>query len=616
MIRFALAAAAMLAGLAATPVRASDSAHVLVTSDSVDIHVNTDGSSTVEQTEIMKALDATGARMLATLTIPYNRERQSVEVLGASVVQPDESMQEVPPSGITSERWPSTEGAPAYQAASRQVVRFPALVPGSVVAAHFRVISHRPLLPGQYGFFRVQPRTMAIESVTYTLTAPASMHLQVKANQLLGTVTHQGQFDRWTYSATKLPPLVNVASTSEMLAKSPYFMVSQSADPRAVAAAYLRRIKPAENITLELQDLADVLGQQAVEPRNLLDAYYAWINDHIKLVSVPLGLANDRPRKAEDILWSRYGSVEDRIILLQALMQAKALSTDLVFVPSLPVHWSDALPVAPDFYDRLLLTVDRGQTVLDIGNPVLALGQYDPTDRAKFGFRVGPDGGEAPLQIPGQEVAAAESSVSTSIDVDQDGSIRGTAAIAGYGDLAAAARYEAYAQAPGDFRTEISRYAPRSANIIVDAMDNPLVPAHQFQIRARFAVPGYHPLTGDYHMPVPRILSGVSPMDDFARQTGAGLCQRTWRAESTTIHWVAPISLREIPRNVDLDVGAGLGRYTATYVFDGPAQTLHIKRQVTLRANPSECDPQQQAQLARLANVVRQDLGSQLSVQM
>jgi hypothetical protein len=442
------------------------------------------------------------------------------------------------------------------------------------------------------------------------------MHLHVKANQMVGAMTQQGDVDRWTYNATKLPPLVNVASTSEMLAKSPYFMVSQSADPRAVAATYLRRIRPAEAITLELQDLADVLGQQAIEPRNLMDAYYAWINEHIKLVSVPLGLANDRPRRAEEILWSRYGTVEDRIILLQALMQAKALSTDLVFVPSLPVHWSDALPVTPDFFDRLLLTVDRGQTVLDIGNPVLALGQYDPTDRAKFGFRVGPEGGEAPLQIPGQEVAAAEASVTTSIEVEKDGSIQGSGSIAGYGDLAAAARYDAYAQAPAEFRAEISRYAPRTANIIVDSMDSPLVPAHQFQIRARFAVPGYHPLTGAYDMPVPRILSGVSPMDDFARQTGAGLCQRTWRAESTTIHWATPVSLSDIPRNVDVDVGAGLGRYTASYVFDGPGQTLHIKREVTLRANPSECDPQQQEQLAKLAATVRQDLASQLSVQM
>jgi hypothetical protein len=65
-----------------------------------------------------------------------------------------------------------------------------------------------------------------------------------------------------------------------------------------------------------------------------------------------------------------------------------------------------------------------------------------------------------------------------------------------------------------------------------------------------------------------------------------------------------------------VDVGAGLGRYTASYVFDGPGQTLHIKREVTLRANPSECDPQQQEQLAKLAATVRQDLASQLSVQM
>ncbi|MEY2117226.1 DUF3857 domain-containing protein [Rhodanobacter sp. FW106-PBR-R2A-1-13] len=586
--------------------------HIMVVMDRTSVQVTASGAMTVDRTEIMKALDASGARMLATLAIPFNASRQSVEVLGASVVMPDETMREVSREDIHTAPWPSSVPASAYADAKRTEIRFSGLQPGSVVSAHFVLHSTEPFLPGQVGYFQIVSRASAIQEMHVDVRAPAELRLNVRANDMRVRHGFAGSDETWVLTTDKVPPLINVATTSSLLAKSPFVAIGRTADAQEVGAAYLRRILPAERVTLELQQLADSIGEDSIDPEALMHRYYAWINAHIALVTVPLGLGNTAPRLAQDVLLSRYGTAEDRVILLQALMRAKALSSDLVFVPSLPVTWAGQLPVVPDYADRVLLTVHNGQHVLDIANPVLALGEFDPEDRGKFGFRVGPDGGVAPIQIPGQAEAHSNAAVASRLVMQADGSLDGTATIAAYGDMAATARHDAYANDPLALRARLAPHAPAGTNLSIVHTDDPMQPSDKFVINSTFTVPAYH-AAGAYRMPVPRVVSGTRPMDAFADQQGPGLCQRTARSEDTEIKWVLPVVV-DLPTNVDVDVGHGIGHYTATYIYDDANRTLHVQRSVRLFANPVECDPAQQAQFAKLADAVRADLAATLTV--
>ncbi|AGG89003.1 DUF3857 domain-containing protein [Rhodanobacter denitrificans] len=604
----ALLATAMLLPLGA----AAEDPHVMVVLDRASIQVSASGATVVDRTQIMKAMDAEGVRMLGTLTIPFNLARQSVDIKGASVVMPDQTMREVGAGDIATHPWPTPVAAPSYRDVQRKEIRFAGLQPGAVVSAHYVIRTDRPLLQGQGGYFQVVSRAFPIKELRFDVSAPAAMHLNVRVNNMRTDHQRIGGTEHWTMTADKVAPLVNVASTSTLLAKSPFVAIGRSADPRAVGVAYLGRIAPAERVTLELQQLADSIGENAIDPSVLVRRYYAWINAHIALVPVPLGLANDRPRAAQDILLSKYGTAEDRVILLQALMHAKELPSDLVFVPSLPVMWGDQLPLVPEFQDKLLLTVDNGQHVLDIGNPVLALGEYDPEDHGKFGIRIGPGGGVAPLQIPDATATTSNGGTATQLVMLADGSLQGSTTVAAYGDMAASARHDVFANDPIALRGLVSRNAPVGTQLAIVHTDDPLQPSNRFVINTTFTVPAYHGLTA-YRMPIPRVVTGTRPMDAFAAQRGPGLCQRTVRSEETQLHWVLPVRV-DVPRNVDLSVGAGLGRYQATYIYDDASRTLRVQRSVTLQANPVQCDPAQQAQLAKLAEAVRADIGATLTV--
>lgn len=587
--------------------------HVLVISNQVVETIHIDGSSTTDRTEIVRALDRVGVGMLSRLTIPYDADRQHVTVESASFVLPDESMHLVPANDIRTLPWPTTNQAPYYASARRTVVDFVGLQPGAVVTTHFRITSAHPWLSHTISFFSINPRTAGLGNIDYRITAPAALHLHVRANQMQGGEQAVGDQDVWQFHASELPPLVNVATTSELLAKSPYVMVSSDAGPTAVALAYLHRVRPAEHVTLELQHLADTLGGDSIVPTTLMRRYYAYINNHVRLVDIPLGLSDAWPRPAQTILLSGYGTAEDRVVLLQTLMKAKNLTSDVVLLPSLPVFWDSALPVVPDFFDRVLLTVRGGTEVMDIGQPVLAIGETDPTDRGKFGIRIGPMGGVIPIQIPGTSRRIPTATVSTNIVVQGSGALDGAATMASYEGLAATAREVVYDSDPMTLRERLAPRAPTSAQLSIEHVDSPMVPASRFVMTGTYTVPHYHPLTGDYVMPVPRVFTGLSPMDAFAAGGSAGLCERTSREEDTSIHWATPVAVIA-PNDVHASVDGGLGQYTATYTYDDVSRTLRVTRHVTLRADPLDCDPVQHAAIAELAATVRKDLDATIRV--
>ena len=605
-------AASLVLALAASPVMASGvTSHLLVKRDDVHVRFNAAGGSTVERIEIVKAMDAVGARMLARLTIPYNASREHVAIHGASVVFPDKDMRLIPNDAITTKAWPGTEGSPSYQDAKRLEVEFGEMPVGSQVAVQYSISADQPWLAGDPGFFAMASRADALQEVSYTITAPASLHLDIHANALTGGQTGRGAMDTWSYHAAKLPPLFDVASRSELMSKSPYVVVA-GAPPAAAAGDYLGRIAGAEHVSLELQHLADVLGKGTILPATLMARDYAWIDAHVRLVRVPLALAG-APRRAEDILLDRYGSAEDRVILLQALLKAKSVPSDVVLLPTLPATWA-GLPMAiPSFNNRLMLTVDGGRLPLDIGSPVVGLGSFDASDRGKFGLRVAPHGGTLPLQVPPTTDGTSAATVATNVIVQASGALDGAATVTSYGELAAVARGRALELDPLSLRHAVAPYAPGATQLGVTHLDDPHVDANRFVLVGHYSIPGYHPLLGTYRMPVPRVITGFSPMDDFARQDGAGLCQRTARAETTAIHWAMP-AIVDAPKDVVMRLAGGLGQYRATYVYDEATRTLHVQRSLRLGANPIECDSQQQRALAKLAEKVRADLAASIEV--
>ncbi|EQD79682.1 transglutaminase domain protein [mine drainage metagenome] len=596
-------------------VAAAPAAHVMILQDQTRIDLKANGQ-VVERREIRtQALDGMGARALKTLLIPYNDSREHARVIGASEILPGDSNSYRLPK-ITTEAPISTAQAPAYSSQRVIAVAFGRLTKGAIVSAAYEVHTAAGIVPGAFGYFRVFDRTQPIRNASVSIRAPASVELYVQANDMKVVRKIEDGEQIITFNASHIASLVNVATPSERMEKSPFVAISTFPTAQDAVQAYARHLLKAEHVTLELQHLADRLAGQDIDPAGLMQRDYRWINDHIRLINVPMNLENAAPRKAQDILLSGYGSQQDRVVLLQALMRAKDIPTDLVLVPSLPVYWKPAVQPLSAFLGRVLLSANDGRDTLDIGNPLVAMGTIDPMDAGKFGYSVGPDGGVLVTHTPFSPVANMADAVSSRLTIQSDGALIGTSVVADYGALATLSRQDFLYRSPSWLRAKITREAGDLAGDVAITHYSDLM-SHENRFTyvgtvtaPRFATPG-----STFSIPVPRPMVSLSPLDDFVDGNGAGLCQRTVREERTVIEIPGARALR-VPKNVNLRVGGGIGHYIATYRIGVGGHAVIVDRMLGLMADPADCDHDQQSVLEKLAQDVRHDMAARIMVTM
>lgn len=600
-------------GLCGTAARAAPPGAIMILRDTTHIVLHADGR--VVETRFLReqATTSDGAAALKRLAIPFNSGWEQVSVLASSEITPG-SGYEIPHVNVLKPI--SAAAAPAYATQRVAEVRFRHVVPGTIVQAEYERVTSIHDLPGAFGLFRLFDRTQPIASAQVDVQFPAGLKLYVEGNNGSLLRKQQGDHQNVIFRIRHVAPLVDVASPSERMQKSPYLAISIYPSVHREIKAYAAKLQKAERMTLELQHLADTLGQGDIDPASLMRRYYAWINNHIRLVDLPLDLENTTPRSAQQILLSRYGSPQDRVILLQALMRAKAISTSLVMVPRLPLFWHPVVQPMPAFLGKVMLAANNNSNPLDIGSPFISIGEVAPGDAGKFGYSVGPNGGVDLLRIPFHPIDSMADAVRTSLTISPNGDLSGTAVIADYGALGEASRLAFLTRPLRSLRDRITRYAGVLAtDVAIHTSSDLNTPNVRFVYGAGINDPSYVVPGSRFSISIPRPAVSLHPMANFLSQTGPGLCQSTLREEQTKINVIGARSIRA-PHDIEVIAPGGVGRYTATYQVGDHGHVLYVDRTLDLTANPSRCDLKQQMALESLARSVREDLNARVQIEL
>jgi tetratricopeptide (TPR) repeat protein len=163
-------------------------------------------------------------------------------------------------------------------------------------------------------------------------------------------------------------------------------------------------------------------------PIERLRAIHAFVAEKVRYLSVAFGAGRMQPRKASEVLATRYGDCKDKHALLEAMAAAVGIEVRAVLVSSRQASLHDDVP-APTQFDHAVslatLGPDEGSRVwLDSTASLAPPGYLLPAVRGKRGLLVDPDKGGVLVDLPASLPYPTRFEVRTEGALDAKGLLR------------------------------------------------------------------------------------------------------------------------------------------------------------------------------------------------
>jgi hypothetical protein len=200
-------------------------------------------------------------------------------------------------------------------------------------------------------------------------------------------------------------------------------LVSTFPDWAAVSAWYERIIRLTSEVTPEITAKARELTRESRNDHDKVAALYQFVTG-LRYVALPLGISSVRPHSAARVLQNQFGDCKDKANLLNTLLRAVDIKSDLVLVP----RFGQADQALPGMFfnhaiSRVLLD---GQPVwIDTTDDICRFGMLPPGDPGRSVLVI--DGSTTNLvQLPGSVATNHSLSISTKLAWEADGNCAAT----------------------------------------------------------------------------------------------------------------------------------------------------------------------------------------------
>lgn len=389
--------------------------------------VQRDGSY-VKDVELVRLVEnEAGVRAEGQQTVPYSASLQSVEIVQARVITPRGENLDVPSSAILDQQPHLSQGAPAFSDVVAKAIVFPQVSPGARTVLRYRLMQHKPVLPGHFSAVEFASPHDVRRDVTYTVIAPADMPMQVTGIDLpIERTTLADGRTQWrahTTNAVAIPPEAGSVSIRDY---SQRFVASSLPSGPAMAQAYRTLLGERGQPTPMVTALAQSLTQGIDDPREQARVLYDWVRTEIRYVALFLERGGWQPHAVDSIVAAGYGDCKDKATLLGALLEAKGIASTPVLVNAGNSFWMPDLPTLQSFNHMITF--------------IPAMGLYlDATERwAPFGVLPSEDANKRVLHLADGRWATTPASASAAllrhrIGTAADGRVSGQLALTGTG---------------------------------------------------------------------------------------------------------------------------------------------------------------------------------------
>lgn len=575
-----------------------------------------DGTFEIEWDREKTLLDESGRDGFSQQSFTFNDQLSSLDVLDAETIKKDGRRISVKPEQIRLQEDPEAIGSPVFTTSKVKTIIFPDIEVGDHIHFRVRKIQREAPLPGNFSYTDWFFPEEQVGIYKFILNTPQSLKLQIDQQEMSEEATEHvnGRTIRsWTY--TQPNPRSVDGGKANMLYNEPHFLVSSFSNWQDLADAYQGRASDKVLLTPEIQKLAAEITFGETDTREQTHKLYDWVRSNIRYVAIYLADGGYVPHSSEDILHNRYGDCKDHVILLEALLRAKDISSYGVIISDDTNFLRSPIPT-PDAFDHVITYIPKLNLFLDSTQQYLPFGE--------LGFRISSKpslnlGGSRDIDItPDMRAEDNKRTTTTKLSLQLNGAFSGSVDEQSSGAIGLYVRSIMASVSPlkqHDFVSQVlSAQGLKGSGTLT--FDPPVSAPSDYHTLVDFNVSE----SGlDFSHPEATVLAApIAIGDQIATLTSFAyakadpqfptLCMASDLTDNYEVSLPKGTSVIAMPHAVD--VTDGPISYSATYRHSG--DKIFVSRHYRMMIEKGFCTPQEIAQMTSVAKVAQKDLASKL----
>jgi transglutaminase-like putative cysteine protease len=579
--------------------------------------IQQDGTATESRDWAMTVLKETAVEWSKRTSITYSTSAQRAEVIAAYTQKADGRRIDVPKDNYQVEINQGKEkDSPVYSDNTTLTVVFPEVTVGDTVVFSYRLVQTEPLFPKHFSVAESFSRDTAFDDVRVHMDYPASMWVQYLARDL--TEKEIGEKDGrkiivWTYANPR--PVKSTRRDYSVYdpEKETGYAFSTFKNYGEISTAYGVRALPKAAVTERIQKLAAEIVKDKTALREQARALYDWVATHITYAGNCIGIGAVVPRDLAFILDNRMGDCKDHATLLQALLNARGISSTQALVNAGATYRLAKIPVVS--------SVNHVITYF----PVWDIYADSTSDSTPFGMLPFQDEGKPVLWVEGfkdgsktpvSSVGSNQQSMRSVLKMAPDGSVSGTVEVSQKGRGAAETRAWTR-KLTKEVEEDLVKNVFRAQGMIGQGKfekSDPIALIDTNHYKLQFSAEKFIKLPGtgafDIH-PIFNAGGSIQSLlaDSLEPEKQADVvCSGGTATEEYVM--VLPKTLKVLAIPDDLALKNQVVSYRASYRLKG--NTLTVKRSLDDRTPGNICSPQTMLEYKKFADKVMDNLKSQV----
>jgi cellulose synthase operon protein C len=310
--------------------------------------------------------DHGGATAASRFVIPYQPDRQSVEVRAAKIHRAGGSVETASESHQNLGR-----GDRIYYDIQGKVLQFDDLKPGDIVEAEYTLddVAKDNLFADYFGEIIVLEGPFPTRRLEIALVTPKSRSFYFRPPKT-GRIVRNESVERdrriYRFTARDLPKIVSEPRMPGLTEVSDYLHVSTFSKWEEMARWYHGLVKDQVRPTREITETARGLAKDREAPElDRIRAIHNFVAKKTRYLGLEFGIHGYKPYPASQVLERKFGDCKDKATLLVSLLGEVGVAAHLVVLRTRPKGDLDGWPASLASFDHAIAYVPSQKLYLD-----------------------------------------------------------------------------------------------------------------------------------------------------------------------------------------------------------------------------------------------------------